>query len=791
MMHFSHCHRPVTRLWSEARLCFNGNGGGNLSSGAENIVLTSSEFVRRYIGYTGDVTTGIYRGLMASWGTNVTPVRQEALRSTVNFLRTAPRSVAQLVENHIITNNITNENVIKNLTDQTKWLTALRGGRTNDLFTFPLPGPLQKTNNDLLATGEPLALMRNQPLADRQRILLEYLDLNIPREVQEANDARRLMFGRQAGITNATDRFNHINTNAASYLAVTQSLDGMLGAGVPPAGASRDVVIDSFNQLYPPVDAVAGNRRVSSELVREYQQALRLLPTGINADTLNSGAALGAQMGPSRLRGLLMLGNAGVSDAVHQSLTKDAQAQLRLRETLGAQVGQSWNTRTRASQNERVRDSMTGSDIWQNMNGWQKLIALVTGILTARSHPEIVQAGVGVYFARMFLARDMTPGDTGLSMLRGAVDWVRGSPAGAGRLNMHQQAIARGNMMVQFLPEAERGRLILQAEGFAHIAHLPLSALANAFTLSSGPTAYGALGIEEGTPLRRDLRTSLQNHVPPLSTQSLTFFDVAANRAEVSDAVAYLFYHLASEKPENRARVELVRRGLGTTSVDQGFRGLTGTARTAFQELVEDGRGEAMGMEQDRTLLTYVSNATGVRGAPVSGATINKINNELVQGRIKGLTDLAPSLGAGAQFQTETEASTGKTFFVLHVGGPAVPNMRIDFTRDQLMGATEPAALFVQWKERAIAAKLTVLNGSLPEPRDTFFARRSTTPTERVEFRRTNRGGPPAAPETVAESPFVRADILRFLIAGEVAIRDVYVKWRGLAPGARPAELAL
>ncbi|MBI5793565.1 hypothetical protein HZA87_00550, partial [Candidatus Uhrbacteria bacterium] len=493
MMYPSHRHRPEFRLSGEARLCFTDPTGPNLSTGAENIVLNASEFVRRYIGYTGEVSSGIYRGLMASWGTNVTPARQDALRNTVNFLRSAPRSAAQMVENYIISNNITNENVIRSLTDQSKWLTALRDGRTNDLFSSPLPPAVEKANVGLLATGEPLGLLRSQPVADRQRVLLDYLDMNIPREVQEANDARRLMFGRQATITNPTDRFNHINTNNASYLAVTQSLDGMLGAGVPPAGASRDVVIDSFNQLYP---VTGGERNVSSALVGDYQQALRLLPSNIRPETLGSGAALGAQLEPSRLRGLLMLGNAGVSDAVHQNLTKDAQAQLRLRENLGAEVGQNWNKRTRASQNEQTRESMTTADIWQNMNGWQKLIGIVTGILFAKNHPEIVQVGVGVYFARMFLGRDMTPGDTGLNMLRGAVDAVRGSPAGAGSLNMQQQAIARGNMMVQFLPAAERAALSLQAEGFSHIAHLPLSAIAGAFTLSSGPASFGALGIE-------------------------------------------------------------------------------------------------------------------------------------------------------------------------------------------------------------------------------------------------------------------------------------------------------
>lgn len=775
---------------SEARLCRFSPAGG-MPGGttpperfAANVVYTPAEWLRVNVGVNArDVASGIFQGLFEAWGPqSLAPDRLRAVRSVVDFVRNAPASAHRELENYVRRERISNPQLILNLTDQNKWLRA---------FAERDPGPAgplamfrdfandkeRKDNASQLVFGEPRAFLRSLDLRTRKEIFLDYVDTNIHSSVQMDSAQRQQMFGRDvAGIE---DRFSRIQ-DRGGYERVLGAVRGVLIGDapadiplVPPELQSRGIAVASLHALYP-----VG---VSHELRRDYQNALRSLPSNISPDTIRTAQDLGTNLGPSRLRGLLLLndeaGRSLMDQARHDALTKEARAILSQREELRGAREQQWQKVTGESREKQRREAMDVASLWSEVPGPMKLIGIIAALFFAKKNPGISTALVAAYFIRKFGFRDPSPTNTGMNMVGGAGRWVSGLnrnlfPWLAGPEADPQEPIRRSQVILEFLPPQVRNRIERQADGFMQLSGLPLGLLANGFILSDagpGSGTFGRLNVAEGSDIRAQLRRSLQAR--NLRTSSLDFFNGNQNVSEASDAVAYLFYSMVVNKPEHRALALRVRDGFARLALDKGFADLDADAKDAFKQLVVLGKNEAALRYADQTVYNYMVEATGIQ-TPPSRETVDKLNQQMVEQNKKELAVLAGRLGPAAEFNFEEDRTNGNIIVQLRVAGVDVPEMRQSIVRSSFQ-APRASILFEEWKDHAISVMRARLN-VLPPGSTQFSVRRIPGvggATDRVALLWTRRPGIATIPPNAERE----ADLLAFLTSTPVNIAAKYL----------------
>ncbi len=809
-MHLHPRHnRQDVRLFSEARLCYDGPTSGPL----ENASATAFNWTRDVGRFFGGIGEGVIDGFKRAFGENPNPAQREQMRRAVEFLRTAPSEVTALVNERIISARprLAPE-MIADYTNHTKWLDALGDWNKADAAINSGSG----INNPVLALVRRRSTGEARSAAEVQQLYAGYVRTFVPEQVQSRFRA-------------PGEPFNDTNT-AANRETILKAMRAMTGGeSVDAASPEGKIAIQSLSRYYFETDpdgtipADRNNKRktsVSEDFLKVLQDYPSLSPTveGMR-DAIPSGFFKGALK-------LGVITNADLADLNKPGGVIEKMRSERLRKT--HEVGTKLDAYMGATRLEAQRGAEGLSDRFRNMPLLAKIL-LVFGLWRFGSRNQPAAMGIGaVMFGMYFFGRRDRPLDdagqfiAGIAGLgSGTFDSARGMlgmPADGRNLSA-RDIDRRAQAYTQFLSEHTRSEMSA-AVSLGVVGDVSMSTIMRNFDPDNATNERGFRFHDAG--FRQATRTALAGR--GLSESALTrafgsdenetslTLEQRTNRAGMRTALRDICFFVASRNPNNAADVEIVqlaRRGLreGQGSYENlptSFRdprtGRECNPRQIWQSLIMRGHAEAK--DDSTSLGEYVFGVVGAatpeqqRKEKTDKATAEGIRkNAEVRG--KEIIDHVMSV-SGVRMEVTFDAAGKVIYGIPEVAGGIPRTLKRDLTiaqfrdknRDTLLDEWKIFVMSNENKEYMreglpIGEPLSPLLAALPLDdyrRFVLTAFEIETDGEYIRYCNT----PPVVGATANEITG-RSSIYKFWSMPRNEIHSRYLAWRRRAEGYRTA----
>jgi hypothetical protein len=501
---YTHFKTGESNLFKEKRLCFDGPESKSWAvQGAEFVAEGGKKLGKLLAWTTGEtavaagklaaaIPTGIVQGVGDAWEAHA-PTKQEAwdfIMKAGEFFKNAPLigdSVTRYYES--LDKNKRND-VLKMIVDQGNWIPLYLddASRKAILEDEPLDAKMITDANPAMSEGQKTVLnfLATCKKEARQGFFMEQAEKSLAKNAFKgtALDSIDGVFNSQL---RPADKYAEIEKQgkagdiAAAFGAVNGI--GIEGLEAKNKGAF-DVAKNSLSEYYKDRGS-----SFSATSVNDYENIRRLQQVG------PAGAAL-----DKTVEGLMSAAPAGKFRAALQMdvLTPDRLAKLQERVeridhekslTIASTERAYEKLNGEASLNIR-NEGKTFRDTFDNMSGGGKILLGVVLFLAARKYKFVQHLGfaaAALYFGRMFLLHDDTPGatisgwvDKGVKKISDKTNSVFSLEEGTIMNNM-----MRAKVVTDFLPKGDNERIAVQAQGLGALTDVPLSLIGKSFIVSA------------------------------------------------------------------------------------------------------------------------------------------------------------------------------------------------------------------------------------------------------------------------------------------------------------------
>ncbi len=459
---------------------------------------------------------------------------------------------------------IENEATMRKLMDHGSWLYVYM--EHPNLLTDPVITPMPVPAPEYIT---PLEVMRSLTLAERQRLYSAYIDRFIP-------TIEQIKLGIGGASVTPAERLRRI-TDPDNQKLINAVLAGIFGLQTPadPDPAKdrvpiwdRGLTVAQRGKAKSSIDASLQHYfknplirpdPMSTVLAKDVRTAVEGSTLPRMRDVVTSPTLLERYVKASPLKGALQQGMVTEADLKEVFAMNQAEEQDFL-DTVHAVRGE-LDTLTEAT---KMQNQIEANGILRrigSMNGAEKLLLAAAGLflLTRRGGVGTFFRGAAVFFTgvyfyqKLFLKQDdpMKFWDQQLGKGHDLVMGINGKLPGSEKMPGDTAGITdRAHSMVRFLNEFDRQNANTMATGFALIADTPLRVLAHHFEMGPDGKAW-TLGIED-PELDKQLRESMKkNRWSTRAYQSFFHDGTGENRAQVTEALGFVFYLLAKRDPAN------------------------------------------------------------------------------------------------------------------------------------------------------------------------------------------------------------------------------------------------
>ena len=360
---------------------------------------------------------------------------------------------------------------------------------------------------------------------------------------------------------------------------------------------------------------------------------------------------------PGHFKGLLKLGVDPNGDKIEEALQEQIELQHKRLADRAAQVADSRRLAGEIDEeikNKAEREGKTVSEVWDDMNGWEK-VALIAAAAYIAAKQQGIALGVGaIYFGRRFLMDDDAPFDSMGRMLSKAFNSVKDATDNVlSKVGFESPKAANAyvDLMVTYMDTEVRERMEQGVIGFSLLANAPMDQLASAFDPAKGGPD-GSIQIVDGGKWDKNspLYAYIQGEIAEgrlNEKKALEFFSDAENQRQVCDALSHVFYAIGADIVKNKERKRFVENAASALAPHDSYDALESDAKKKYLQLMQAGRGAAGSESLAGRIRMYVK-----------GNEIEEIEEEILQE--EGVKEMKPAPNA-YDADPQPKVSDGKT----------------------------------------------------------------------------------------------------------------------------------
>ncbi len=338
--------------------------------------------------------------------------------------------------------------------------------------------------------------------------------------------------------------------------------------------------------------------RLTQQLRDDYVEALRYVGNSLPAGGAVDPLLLAARLPASQFKGALNLGIIDQSTLEAMGgMNPDLVNSQRDRADKTAESRKQFDDLTQLTKREQREKAKTMMDVWDNLSGAEKLVAIAAAGYLAYRYRGAALAVAGGYFFMKFVMKVDKPFDKSAQVINDTINKARekneeifgfGGPSRGAK-----ELLDQSDVIAQFLSPIDQGKLEVQTLGFMLLQEVPMDVIANNFVINNG-----AFSLE--TPQNGGVQGAIRNELKKRGLRSSRideFFSNPENKAQMDEAASYLFFTVMKRKYPSDPRVrqvEAAMKGRMTKTGMVALRDSDPAAYDAYVSLVSQGRNDSL-----------------------------------------------------------------------------------------------------------------------------------------------------------------------------------------------------